>query len=605
MGLERNTNPVASSSFRGLNKKLSSISISSREATVMQNYILTQETLQVRNPFTLFTTSQFSEGGVAKPITGIAQCVLGTTTYQVVTGGTKIKSCSSSGALTDITGAVTITDSANNLMNFVKFKDGSANDILIGANGVDAPLKWTGTGNAALLGGTPPADFKYLIVHKNRLWGTSGEFIYHSDLLDGETWDSINWVYRFASQGKITNEITGIGVLGDNLVFFKEDAIAVLSGESFQDGYIQTIVVDGAISGFSVVPISSRRYGSILAFVNKNLEIKGFNGSKDLIHLSDPIDSFLNSYNKSRASYVSAINSNTLKQYICTISRANSQTHDTMIGYDYYLDGFDSDPEGKIPVESTCMPYYGIGANYLSTLTIDANENIYVGTYDGWVLQYDATAKKDIVRASEILNISTTGIEFTASTTTPHGLSVGDTVVISGNSVAAYNGSFTVSTVGSTTTFSCLLVSAVALGTGGIVKQTNDIRAIWQSKRHAFGNAALLKQLNDLDVVTVAPAIGQIKITVKTDRFSGEKTINAKKSGAIYGSTSLYGATSIYGVQGVAYNRVELTTNTGLTGITGRYFQFKIENVSGYIFGLEEYIMGITSHGYQAELEVA
>lgn len=607
MGLERIASPVAFSTFRGLNKKLSSVSISSREATLIQNYILTQETLQVRSPFSRFTTSQLIESSTAKAVTGITQAVLGTTLYRVMTGGTKIKSCSSAGVLTDITGAVTLTDSQNNLMSFAKFKDGSANDILIGTNGVNAPWKWTGSGNAALLGGTPPANFKYIIVHKNRLWGTSGEFLYHSDLLDGETWDALYWVARFSSQGIATNEITGVGILGDNLVVFKEDKISMIAGESIPEAYIQDVVTgQGAISGASIVPIKSNRYGNILVFVNKNLEVKGFNGTKDLISLSDPIDVYLNTFNTSRSLYVPAVNWSSQKQYLCAMSRQGSGENNTLFGYDYYLDGFDSDPEGRVPIESTWMVFNGISANTMSIWDFNGVETLIVGTYDGWLLKYDPTAKKDTIHSSEINSILSGGGFLVVTTVYDHNFTIGNTITISGSSDSSLNGSYTIYDITSSNQFICSIpIGGVVVGTGGLADEKNNIRTIWQSKRHAFGNAALLKQLNDFNLVTVASSSGQVKVTVNTNQIRAIQTITAQKSGAVYGGTSLYGATSTYGSTGVAYNPVVLDTPTGLTGVLGRYFQVRIENVNGYIFGLEEYIMGVTSHGYQAEVQVA
>jgi len=140
MGMEQTTNPIPFSTFRGWNTKLSPISISIREATQIKNVVLGQETVQARNGNDVLFKTQFQEAGVAKPITGIYQAVLGTTTYRVATGGTKIKSFTEAGVLTDITGAVVITDSQNNLTSFAQFIDNAGNDVIIGANGIDPPL---------------------------------------------------------------------------------------------------------------------------------------------------------------------------------------------------------------------------------------------------------------------------------------------------------------------------------------------------------------------------------------------------------------------------------------------------------------------------------
>lgn len=62
------------------------------------------------------------------------------------------------GTMSDITGAITITAGQNNIWTILTFND---NAIGFGgaANSPDAPWRWTGAGNAAALGGTPPSAY--------------------------------------------------------------------------------------------------------------------------------------------------------------------------------------------------------------------------------------------------------------------------------------------------------------------------------------------------------------------------------------------------------------------------------------------------------------
>jgi len=599
MGMEKSIGPTAFSTFRGWNTKLSSISISVREATRIQNVQLTQETLQVRLGNSVLTTTQFQESGVPKPVTGIYQAVLGSTIFRVATAGSKIYSFTEAGVVTDITGAIVSTDGPDNLYSFAQFTDNAGNDVIIGSNGIDPPWKWTGTGNAALLTGVP-ANFKYLIVHKNRLWGTDGEFIYHSDLLDGETWDVLYWTQRFISKGTTTNEVTGVGKLGDNLVILKENFMALFSGESIPDGYVQDIIVaDGCISGYSIRNIRSRRYGELLAFVNRKNEIKGFDGSKNLIPLSDSIDNTLNTYYQNRAKYVSAINTPD-KEYVATMSTGISPTHNALIAYDYYIDGFDGDPEGKIPVESTMLYHKGINANVLSSITISGNDTVCYGSYDGFIYisgNYD----KD-VKAAAGIDVSPTGIVrasnvVTVTTVAPHEFVVGETVYVGSVTDTSFNGTFTIINTPTTTSFTYSQALSDATSGDGIAITKSKIESVWQSKRHAFGNAAFLKQLNDFNLVGVNSSVGQIKVTINTNSTSGTATKTMPVSGAVWGSNKWN--TFIWGSVNVFYKLIEF--EAGSESLLGRYFQVKIENVDGYRFGLEEYIMGITSHGYQPE----
>ncbi len=602
MGMETTTEPIAKGSFRGMNTKLSEISLSPREATSLQNVNLTKETIEVREGNQIFTTTQLIESAAAKAVTGIFQCVLSSTVTAVITGGTKIYSMTAGGVLADITGAVTITDSANNFFSFAKFKNSTTADIIIAANGVDAPIKWTGSGNVAVLGGSPPANFKILLVRKNRLFGFSGEFGYNSALLNGESWDAVNWIARFATEGIYTNEVTGAVEYGDNIAIFKEDAIFLFSGDGFDTGYVQKVVTgDGCMSGFSPVEIPSRKYGNIIAFVNRNGEIKGFNGTKNLIPLSDPIDITLQAYVQSRAKYVSGVNYRRKNQYLTTYTSSGS-THDKLIGYDYYLDGFD---QGEVP-ESVMLVHGGITANYLAIMDDAGTETLFSGTYDGWVLKHSTGNNNDVVKASQIAapagGASRTSNISTITTTCDTGFAVGDTVIITGVTDTTFNGTFVILTTPTTKSFTVSNPGTNGTSGNGIARKEVVISAHWQSKKESFGNAAIQKQINDFNIVTSNTSAGSIKTTLITDTGQGIQTNLIDPGGFTFGSggNSLFG-TAKFGGGGTSYTRVAFDMGDGISGLVGRYFKVKFENVSGFRFSLEEYIMGVTNEGYQAE----
>lgn len=601
MGMETTTQPLVVSSFRGLNTRLSAISISPREATSLQNINLTRETIDVRPGNTLFTTTQLVEGGAAKAVTGIYQAVLGSTVYRVITGGTKIYSVTSGGVLSDITGAVTITDSADNLFRFAKAKNSGGSDIIVACNGVNAPIKWTGAGNAAALGGTPPGNFKHILWRGNRLWGSDGEFVYHSALLNAESWDALNWVKKVSSSGLYTNEVTGLAEYGGNLVIFKEDQIVVFSGENFTEGESVTVVSgDGAMSGYSIVEIPSRRYGNILGFVNRNHEFKGFNGTKNLIDLSYPIDDALRTYVQSRAKYVSAVNYRKYSQYYATVTQDGSE-HDRIIAYDYFLDAFNADPE--VP-ESTMLTHVNINANCLATMDIDGEEELFSGTYDGWVLQHGSYGY-DVIKAAQIDTAPTGAVRssnvVTITTLAPHGFEEGDEVIVEGVTPSDFDGTFTITSVPNPDEFTYAQTDADDTGGGGIARLEADIEAHWQSKKNSLGNAAIQKQIGDFNIVAVANESGQIKTTVYTESGTGIATNNIDAGEYYYGDESFYGE-AYYGGGGTTYNRAEFQLMDGVEVLAGRYFTIRFDNVAGFRFSIEEYIMGIINQGYQAEM---
>lgn len=95
----------------------------------------------------------------------------------------------SSGTLTDRTGAVTITDGASNQVQAINWQQGS-NKYAIYANGLNPPWKWTGSGNASVLGGSPPGNFTSIASYHGIVFGSIAEIAYFANSFDPETWNS-------------------------------------------------------------------------------------------------------------------------------------------------------------------------------------------------------------------------------------------------------------------------------------------------------------------------------------------------------------------------------------------------------------------------------
>jgi len=132
-----------------------------------------------------------------------------------------------SGTWTDRTGAVTITDGASNHTQFINHQL-NANKYLIGVNGVDAPFKWTGAGNAAVLGGSPPI-FESVAKYHQAIFGSVNELVYFSDVGDPETYNTGSHVINFDKNVKrlIDN--------GPKLAVLMEDHIGSIQGFSYLD----------------------------------------------------------------------------------------------------------------------------------------------------------------------------------------------------------------------------------------------------------------------------------------------------------------------------------------------------------------------------------
>jgi len=133
----------------------------------------------------------------------------------------------------DITGAVTLSAGDEDWSDFTTF-----NDTLIVVNGKDAPIKWTGTGDAALLGGSPPiarrvANFQSHVMMGHIVSGTSTDTqkVQWSDLGLPETWTGGEAGSLILRDEPST--ILEIMPLRDSLIAYKEDAGYVIDYTGF------------------------------------------------------------------------------------------------------------------------------------------------------------------------------------------------------------------------------------------------------------------------------------------------------------------------------------------------------------------------------------
>lgn len=153
----------------------------------------------------------FEVNGITKRV-----AVFGTKFYEDVAG-----------VWTDRTGAITITDGAANQVQFVNHQ-ASSNKYLIGVNGVDAPFKWTGTGNAAVLGGTPPI-FETGAKYNDAFFGSIDEIVYPSSTLDPETYNTTRDAINF------TRDVMRLIENGPKLAVLMSDHIGSISGFDYLD----------------------------------------------------------------------------------------------------------------------------------------------------------------------------------------------------------------------------------------------------------------------------------------------------------------------------------------------------------------------------------
>ena len=141
------------------------------------------------------------------------------TEYVFIVAGTKMYYYNS--GWTDITGSVTITAADDNTFQWVR-----AFDTLILTNGVNPPIKWTGTGNAAALDvDSRFTTAEHVAFFDNRVFcantNADKDRVWYSDAGDPETWGASSF-YNLGSP------VTGLQPLQNALAIHTEDFISIL-----------------------------------------------------------------------------------------------------------------------------------------------------------------------------------------------------------------------------------------------------------------------------------------------------------------------------------------------------------------------------------------
>lgn len=241
----------------------------------------------------------------------------------------------------DITGAVSLTDDQDNHMSMIV-----GQNTVIGTNMSDAPMKWTGSGNAATLTIANFTHAKYVTYYKNRLLFANiteaGPITYPnrirwSNVGTIETYTSTDWSDEAGTDDG--SEIVGLAQLFDEVYIFKNSISSGIkkvyyTGNATAPFGIINIGEVGAVSGSSIVQVDIPGVGTGFIYWGIDNKIRFFDGTKS-ISIADHIQPTLDDLNLARNKYIQAVNYPDLNQIWFSVSNGSSTTHNRIIVYDY------------------------------------------------------------------------------------------------------------------------------------------------------------------------------------------------------------------------------------------------------------------------------
>lgn len=356
----------------GLNNKVSPVLLKDNEAADLQNVVLdTIGQFQTRSGYAKINSSTV---GADTSCTGIKYYEKASGSQYLVAvfdDGTIRKMDYSSGpdgTWDDITGALSFTNGVNVPASFTV-----AEDTLLIEDGIGttAPYKWTSSGNAAALGGSPP-NAKIITYHKNMAFAAGNSSnpstLYFSDLGDIE-----NWTTGLSGNFNIeTNDGTSIRALipgFDALYIFKDKSIWRLSGDDKDNFVLQRMIPDlGTLSNQSVA-----RLGSDIIFVSDQGDIFIYDGSIGVKNISSKIEATIDAANFARFQYAKGIVFQ--DDYYSAISSSAATEHDTVLLFDTF--------------STSWTKFVGMAPNCWDVADDGSGQDILVfGDYGGFVYEY-------------------------------------------------------------------------------------------------------------------------------------------------------------------------------------------------------------------------
>lgn len=341
--------------------------IAENQSPDCQNINLLERGFEKRRGNTAFNSSAMVDATTAivgmnyfKPTSG--------TEYLTAVAGTKIfKSDTLDGTMDDVTGALSVTAGQNNFWTILPY-----NDLQIGFGGApNAPWKYSGTGNAAALGGSPPSA-KHFFVAANRLFAMSTAAnpsrIQWPILGNPEDWTGTGSGSSDVSKNDGEELLTGVPLGHDMAILFKNTSthLMVLTASPFPIYQLQKGI--GAAGRYSVVSANGTIY-----FITPSLQMFSTTDGRNFQEYPNAVDDLWKSINPTRIPFISGIYYPILDQIHWYISTGASTTNNIVIVWD---------------LKRKAWLYHPTGFK-ANVATLVQNRRLFTGHYNGKMYEQD------------------------------------------------------------------------------------------------------------------------------------------------------------------------------------------------------------------------
>lgn len=354
----------------GLNSDDPELLVNSNQAIDLRNINLLDKGFKKRFGNTAFNSTAMVTSGTAIVGAGYIQFNSGTEFLNAVAGTKFFTSTGLTGTMADATGAVSITSGQNNIWTPVIY-----NNLQIWFGGApDAPFKYSGSGNAAALGGSPPSA-RTAFVAANRIFAISTSadpsIIQWSILANPEDWTGTGSGSQQVSKNDGEPLLFGVPLNADVAILFKNSSTYYmpLTKSPFPVYTLQSKI--GACGRYAWVFVDGTIY-----FITPSRRMKSTRDGINFTDYSTSVDNLWDNVNTSRLANIYGIYYPTLYQIHWFVSEGSGTTNNASIIWDIRRKAWLYNPTG-FKANVACRAQ---------------NRRLFTGHYNGKIFEQDKSA---------------------------------------------------------------------------------------------------------------------------------------------------------------------------------------------------------------------